>query len=63
MPILTLVLYLALIGLVVWLITTYIPMPAQIKTLIVVLVVVLLVIWIIQLTGLLGTGPMVPPLR
>ena len=61
MPLLTLVVYLALIGLVVWAVTTYIPMPAPIKTLIVVLVVVVIVLWIISLLGLVG--PMVPRLR
>jgi hypothetical protein len=63
MPILQLVLILALIGVVVWLVTTYIPMPAQIKTLIIVAVVILLVIWIIQLTGLVNIGPNVPRVR
>jgi hypothetical protein len=63
MPILGLVLIIALIGVVVWLIVTYIPMPAQFKTLIIVVAVLLVVIWIIQLTGLLGVGPTVPRVR
>lgn len=63
MPILTLVVYLALIGLALWLITNYIPMPPQIKTLIVVVVVVFIVIWLLQLTNLVAIGPTVPRLR
>jgi hypothetical protein len=63
MPILTLVIYLAIIGLIVWLVTTYIPMPAQIKTLIIVVTIVLIVLWIVQLTGLIGSGPVVPRIR
>ena len=63
MPIMLLILWLALIGLVVWAVTTYIPMPAQIRTLIIIVAVVLIVIWLIQLTGLIGVGPNVPRLR
>ena len=56
-------LVLAVIGVVVWLVTTYVPMPAQIKTLIIVVVVVLLVLWVIQLMGLTTFGPTVPRVR
>ena len=45
------ILTLALVGLVVWLITTYIPMPAPIKTLITVVVVILLILWLMQVFG------------
>jgi hypothetical protein len=58
MPILTLIIYLALIGLAVWLVTTYIPMPDSIKRLIVVVVVVLVVLWLLELIGFVG--PTVP---
>jgi hypothetical protein len=61
MPILTLVIWLALLGLLVWLVTTYIPMPEPIKRLIVIVVVVLVVLWIVQLVGFIG--PSVPRLR
>lgn len=61
MPILTLVVYLALIGLAVWLVTTYVPMPDPIKKLIVVVVVVLIVLWLVQLIGF--TGPTIPRIR
>jgi hypothetical protein len=63
MPIIMLVVWLALIGLAVWLVTTYIPMPDAIKKLIVIAVVVLVVLWLIQLTGLATLGPAVPRLH
>ena len=45
------VLTIALVGLVVWLITTYIPMPAPFKNIIIAIVVILLILWLIQVFG------------
>jgi hypothetical protein len=45
------ILELALIGLIVWAVITYVPMPQPIKTLIVVFVVILLVLWLLQIFG------------
>lgn len=45
------ILTIALVGLVVWLITTYIPMPAPFKNIIIVIVVILLILWLIQVFG------------
>ena len=47
MPIIYIIVWLAIIGLLMWLVTTYIPMPDAIKKLIVVVVVVLVIIWLI----------------
>ena len=47
----TLILTLALVGFLVWLIITYIPMPDVFKKAIIVIVVILLVLYIIQLFG------------
>lgn len=63
MPILLLLLWIALIGLAVWLVTTYIPMSDAFKRLIVIVAVVAVVLWILQLTGILTLGPTVPRLR
>lgn len=49
MPLLTLIIYLAMIGLVVWVVTTYIPMPPAIKNLIIVVVVVVVVLYVLGL--------------
>lgn len=51
----TLVLVIAVIGFCVWLVTTYIPMPAPMKTGIYVIVVVVIVLWILR--ALVGSGP------
>lgn len=53
---LSIVLVLALIGFILWLILTYIPMPAPFKSVITVVVVILLVIWLISATGLLSSS-------
>ncbi len=48
MPLLSLVLTLAVIGLIIWLVTTYVPMPAPVKTVIIAIVVIVLCIWLLQ---------------
>lgn len=45
----SLILVLALVGLIVWLVTTYIPMPQAIKNMIIIIVVVLMVLYLIQI--------------
>ncbi len=47
----TLILSLALVGFLVWLIITYVPMPEPFKKAIIVIVVVLLVLYILNLLG------------
>lgn len=51
MPLLTLIILIAAIGLIVWLVTTYIPMSAGFKKAIVVVAVVCLIILILQVLG------------
>ena len=64
MPIIYLLVYLALIGVVAWLLVTYIPMPPPIKTVIVVAAVVCCILLVLDATGILNTvGPNVPRLR
>lgn len=55
MELLTLVLVLAVVGFLLYLITTYIPMPDPFKQAIVVLVVIVVVVWLARL--LLAGGP------
>lgn len=51
-------------GLCLWLVNTYIPMPATIKSLLNVLVLIILVIYILQFFGLIQTIlPMIRILR
>lgn len=53
---LKLVLILALVGLVVWLITAYIPMPPIFKTIIYVVVAIVLILWLIGMIDGAGMG-------
>lgn len=58
MTLIALVLYIALIGLVVWAITTLIPMPDTFRTLIYIIATVAVILWLLNL---LGVG--LPPLQ
>jgi hypothetical protein len=59
------VVILVVVGLVMWLINTYIPMAGAIKSLLNIVVFVVLLIWILQVFGLIGQIPglRIPPLR
>lgn len=48
----TLILSLAIIGFLVWLIITYIPMPDVIKKTIIVIVVIFMIIYVLRLLGI-----------
>ena len=54
MPLVTVVLYLIIAGVLLWLINNYIPMDHKIKSIINVLVVVVVVIWLLQVFGVMG---------
>jgi hypothetical protein len=49
MPIIQIIVVLAVIGFILWLVTTYIPMSPPIKTVITVLVIVLVVLWLLNI--------------
>jgi len=51
------ILILVVVGLVMWLINTYIPMAGAIKSLLNVVVFVVVLIWILQTFGLIGSIP------
>lgn len=51
MGLIELVLVLAIVGFVVYLITTYVPMPPAFKTAIVVIVIVVLVLYLLRVLG------------
>ena len=52
MDLVSLIVVLAVAGLVWWLVTTYLPLPPPIKTVITVVFVVILCIWLLQWAGL-----------
>jgi hypothetical protein len=55
MPILTILLVLVIVGVVLWLVNTYIPMDSKIKGILNVVVVILVIIWLLQAFGLFSS--------
>jgi len=55
MPLVTVVLILVAVGIVLWLINTYIPMQGTIKSILNAVVVIAVVIWLLQVFGLLDS--------
>lgn len=53
MSLLSLIVLLVVIGVILWLINTYIPMDAKIKTILNIVVVVVVIIWLLSAVGLL----------
>lgn len=54
MPLLTVILILIVVGFLLWVVNTYIPMAGPIKTLLNLLVVIVVIIWLLQTFGLIG---------
>jgi hypothetical protein len=52
MPLLNVVLVLIILGVVLWLVTTYIPMAPPIKTVITVVIVLALCLWLLSIFGI-----------
>ena len=55
MPLITIVLVLIVVGVVLWLINTYIPMDRKIKNILNIVVVVVVILWLLQVFGLMGS--------
>ena len=55
MPLLTIVVVLIVVGVLLWLINTYIPMDGKIKSILNVVVVIVVVLWLLQAFGLLDS--------
>jgi undecaprenyl pyrophosphate phosphatase UppP len=54
MPLVTVVIYLIIVGVLLWLVNNYIPMDYKIKQIINILVVVVVIIWLLQVLGVMG---------
>lgn len=54
MSILSVILVLVLVGVVLWLVNSYIPMDAKIKNILNVVVIIFLVLWLLKAFGLLS---------
>ena len=57
MTLVQIVVILVVVGLVMWLINTYIPMAGAIKSLLNIVVFVVVLIWVLQTFGLIGAIP------
>jgi hypothetical protein len=55
MSLIHLVLVLIVVGVLLWLVNTYIPMDGKIKQILNIVVVVAVVIWLLQVFGILGS--------
>ncbi|GBL45562.1 hypothetical protein SFMTTN_1372 [Sulfuriferula multivorans] len=55
MPLIQLVIVLVVVGVVLWLINTYIPMEATIKKILNVVVIIVVILWLLSVFGVLGS--------
>ncbi|MES1998959.1 MAG: Thivi_2564 family membrane protein [Pseudomonadota bacterium] len=55
MPLINLVIVLVIVGVVLWLINTYIPMEATIKKILNVVVIIAVILWLLSAFGVLGS--------
>lgn len=55
MPLLNIVITLIIVGVALWAINTFIPMPAPIKKLINIVVLVVTCLWLLQVFGVIGS--------
>jgi hypothetical protein len=60
MPLITVVLTLLVIGVLLWLFETYIPLDATVKRIIQIVIVIAIVIWLLEISGLLSGLATVP---
>jgi hypothetical protein len=54
MPLIQLVIVLVVVGVILWLIDTYIPMQATIKKILNVVVTIAVIVWLLSVFGILG---------
>ena len=55
MPILTIILVIIVVGVLLWLVNSYIPMDSKIKGILNAVVVIVLVIWLLKVFGVFGS--------
>jgi len=56
MPLLQVVIVLIVVGVLLWLINSYIPMDSKIKSILNIVVVIAVILWLLNVFGLLSTG-------
>lgn len=55
MPLINLIVVLIVVGVLLWLVNTYIPMDRKIKSILNIVVVIVVVLWLLQAFGVLGS--------
>jgi hypothetical protein len=55
MPLINLIIILVVVGVILWLINTYIPMDAKIKKILNIVVVIVVIIWLLSIFGVIGS--------
>ncbi|MCP2500765.1 MAG: hypothetical protein NCA08_04265 [Deltaproteobacteria bacterium] len=55
MPLINVLLVLVVVGVVLWLVNTYLPMDPKIKTILNIVVVIVVVVWLLRAFGILGS--------
>ncbi len=55
MPVLTILIVLVVVGVILWLVNTYIPMDRKIKNILNIVVVIIVVIWLLQAFGVMDS--------
>jgi preprotein translocase subunit SecE len=55
MPLLTILVVLIVVGVILWLVNTYIPMDRKIKSILNIIVVIVVVAWLLQAFGILDS--------
>jgi len=55
MPLINVIIVLIVVGVLLWLVNTYIPMDGKIKNILNAVVVIVVVIWLLQAFGLMGS--------
>ncbi len=55
MPLLNVLISLIVVGVLLWLVNTYIPMDGKVKNILNIVVVIVLVLWLLRAFGVLGT--------
>ena len=61
MSLLSLILTIVVVGVVLWLINTYVPMQSTVKSILNIVVVIVLIVWLLNAFGLIG--PLNRPIR
>ncbi|HMI31778.1 MAG TPA: Thivi_2564 family membrane protein [Candidatus Limnocylindrales bacterium] len=54
MPLIHIVLVLIVVGVLLWLVNSFIPMDAKIKSILNIIVIIFVIIWLLQAFGILG---------